>query len=362
MTLKCLSLTSPVPFLVLLTIILLLYTSVAAIRLPPLDELNPSTAISKPPLIARRESTEHLPADQESSEPVVVVKKKPQVIRLGIKHEEHGTGYLPLPADQQPTTNQHSRRGQQNTPEGYYTQRLETGDRYEGQGDHPTSPRPHGILSREPCRQSTAGSGDGSPELHSHLNYDQKSSSQATGVQHCIHLSRRGLELVEGACFIPDPAGNKCQIPKYHCVTYDTGVGSEFGLSTGECWCPMMTAVEGPHSKREILPETEEDGYGNPQIHKRDLRRRGQFESENLFVYQPPNNMEQDPGFPKIYKREPEPLPARKKNKRKGDVKQTGKCKGGKCNTKQAEGKKKGKAHMNRRNAYMYHGDFELEL
>ncbi|KAF8417337.1 hypothetical protein EV426DRAFT_706694 [Tirmania nivea] len=367
MAVKRLGLISPGPFLLLLTIILLLYTSVDAIRLPPFDELNPSTGISKPLLTERQESTEHLPTDHESTdhEPVIVAKKKkPQVIRLGIKHEEHGTSYLPLPA-QQPTTCQRSRRGQQQMPEDYYSQRLGTREQSEDRDDHPNPL--HDILSQGPYDQSTVDPVDGSPDQPPR----EPHCSTTTVAQKSIHLARRGLELMKRNCFLPDPAGNKCYINKCHCVTYDTDVGSEFGPSTGECWCPMIE-VGRSRSKREISSETEKESYQkyrNSELHKRGLRGRAQLSSDHLFVNQLPHNMEQGPGYPKIYKREPEPLPAgKKKNKGKGNSKQLAKCKGGKCNKgtkkQQTEGKK-GKSRINRRNAYMYreqHRDFELEL
>jgi len=364
MALKHLCFTSPGSFLLLLTIVLLLYTSVDAIRLPLFDELNPSTAIStisKAPLTERQEPTEHLPADHESTdhEPVIVAKKKkPQVVRLGIKHEEHGTGYLPAPALQQ-TTSRNSRRGQQNLPEDYYAQSLGTRAQYKGQEDYPTSP--HDSPPQDPYNQNTVDPCDGSPDLsrEPHLRYD-KSPPKA---QNDIDLARRGLELVKENCFLPDPEGNKCYVNKCHCVTYGIGTGSEFGSSTGECWCPMIE-VGRLRSKREFYSEA----HGNPQMYKRDLRGRTQPGSDHRFVYQLPHNMKEEPRLPKIYRREPEPLP-RKKNKGKGSDKQTAKCKGGNCNKgtkkRQTEGKKKGKSHINRRNAYMYHGqhrDFELEL
>ncbi|RPB20311.1 hypothetical protein L211DRAFT_893603 [Terfezia boudieri ATCC MYA-4762] len=354
MALKCLGLTSSGRLLLLLTIILLSYTAVDAIRLPPLDELNSSTAISKPTLIERRESTENLPADHESTdhEPVLVAKKKkPQVVRLGIKHEEHGTTYLPAPA-QQPTTSRHFRRGQQNILEDYYAQRLGTRNQYEGQDGHPTFP--YDTPPQDPYDQNTVDP----QELH--LRYG-RSPTQDTEAQNRIYLARRGLELVKGNCFLPDPAGNKCYINKCHCITYDTGVGSEFGSSTGECWCPMIDAGR-PHSKREFFSETN-PRYEYSQMHKRDLRGGTQPGSDHLFVYQQPNNMKQDPGLPKIYRREPEPLPARKKNNGRGDDKQTGKYNKG-TKKQHIEGKK-AKSRMKRRNAYMYQGqhhDFELEL
>lgn len=345
MALKRLSLTSPSPSLLLFTIILiLLCTSVAAIRLPLFDELNPSTG-NKPPLIERRESTENLPADHESTdhESVNVSKKKPQVIRLDIKHEEHGIryNYLPIPS-QQPTTIQHSRRSQQNIPEDYYTPNLGTKGQYEDQDKHLISHIP------EPYDKNTFSPGDGSSGLYSrepHFHYDHESPSQVTNAQNNIHVARRGLELVKGNCFLPSPAGNKCHINKCHCVTYDAGVGSEIGSSTGECWCPM-TEVGGQPSKREIALETAQESYqkyGNPQIHKRGLRGRAQAGGDHLFAQQQPHNMKQDAGFPKVYKRGPEPLPARK-----GNGKKTGKCKGGKCNKgtrkQQIEGKRRSKA------------------
>ncbi|KAF8454713.1 hypothetical protein BGX38DRAFT_1267643 [Terfezia claveryi] len=354
MALKCFALSSSGRFLLLLTIVLIFYTAVDAIHLPPLDELNSSTAIGKPTLIERRESTENLPADHESTdhEPgLVAKKKKPQVVRLGIKHEEHGTSFLPGPS-QQLTTSRHFRRGQQNIPEDYHAQRLVTRNLYEGQDDLPTFP--YDTLPQDPYDQNTV-------DPHEpHLRYGKSPSQDTTEAQNRIYLARRGLELVKGNCFLPDPAGNKCYINKCHCITYDTGVGSEFGSSTGECWCPMIDAGR-PHSKREFFSE-DNQRYGNPQMHKRDLSGGTQPGSDHLFVYQQPHNMKQDLGLPKIYRREPEPLPARKKNNGKGEGRQTGNFNKG--TKKQRTEGKKAKSRMKRRNAYMYHGqhhDFELE-
>ncbi|KAF8466913.1 hypothetical protein BDZ91DRAFT_762906 [Kalaharituber pfeilii] len=326
------------PLLFIFTSLVAFSSTIQGVRLPPYDELNSLTALKSPPSLEKR-STEDPKSNSNlapSSQQTPVPKKEgPSVIRVPIRYGYFAPAKLPTIEDEESETaakeEEHQITRREVTQHGDGAHLAEVCKR----GDHG---------SEDECEATDEYVDDeGQNILHTRepvVPYYYRRPSYTPSL-HSGNLYGRGERKPQDCApckpcqYSPDTRRG----PRCKCSSY-----AQEG--DGECDCPP-SETELNHQKRDIAEDEADEDYeyiSMPHLTAREPKRVVHPNANFRVGIQGLKDFENDHETMAVYKREPEALPKKKGNGKKGKEGKKGGsksgmngCKGGKC-TKEGKG------------------------